>query len=94
MMTGRRRTDWLSAPSYARSGGKDGDRRHGACGQDERRQGERRHADRRAPRQAFDPLFVLTLIDQIAAPEATAINPEQAYRDPRPKPGQFKDTRS
>lgn len=57
MITGRRSTDWLrdaSAPA-AENG---------------RRGPDRRAADRRAPRRRFDPLFMATLVDQVAQPEA------------------------
>lgn len=36
----------------------------------ERRGGDRRARDRRAPRRTFDPLFALTLVNQIAPAEA------------------------
>jgi hypothetical protein len=36
---------------------------------DERRDGDRRSIDRRAPRRWLDPLFAATLVNQIATPE-------------------------
>jgi hypothetical protein len=35
----------------------------------DRRRSERRHDQRRAPRQRFDPLFAATLVNHIARPE-------------------------
>ena len=56
MITGRRSTDWLRAPSAQPDDA-------------ERRAGDRRERDRRAPRRPIDPLFAITLINQVA-PEA------------------------
>jgi hypothetical protein len=57
MITGRRASDWLST----------------APGPGERRDSERRTAERRAPRRPLDPMFAATLINQIAASEPSIV---------------------
>lgn len=37
------------------------------------RRGDRRSADRRAPRRFLDPLFAATLVNQVAKPETTYV---------------------
>jgi hypothetical protein len=55
MKTGRRTTDWKAAEARAPEG--------------DRRDQERRAQDRRAPRRGIDPLFAVTLVNQIAPAE-------------------------
>lgn len=42
------------------------------------RRGDRRNADRRAPRRFLDPLFAATLVNQVAKPETSFV---QGYAD-------------
>jgi hypothetical protein len=52
----------------------------------EQRRTDRRQSDRRAPRMKLDPLFAVTLVNQIARPEET---PAHGYACPwrGPRPG-------
>jgi len=59
MTSGRRSTDWLRDPAAE-------------AGEGERRSADRRCQDRRAPRRQIDPLFAMTLINQVAAAELPA----------------------
>ncbi|HVY84362.1 MAG TPA: hypothetical protein VG943_04455 [Caulobacterales bacterium] len=59
MITGRRSTDWLRDAAASR-------------GEGDRRGADRRASDRRAPRRRFDPLFMATLVNQVATPEPLA----------------------
>jgi hypothetical protein len=70
MITGRRASDWLRAPSQDESQGEEE-----RCGSD------RRATDRRAPRREIDPLFAATLLRHLAPPAAYYVD---GYRTPTP----------
>ncbi|MGE0829598.1 MAG: hypothetical protein AB7O04_09630 [Hyphomonadaceae bacterium] len=59
-MTGRRASDWLTTNLRRANESDPGG---------ERRARERRDADRRAPRRKVDPVFVVTLVNQIMPDE-------------------------
>ena len=81
MITGRRATDWaISGHSQSQTGSEGArDRRADDHGNTDRRAGDRRSADRRAPRRRLDPLFMATLVNHIAEPEALSPKVLNAY---------------